>query len=186
MGGKSPHKQSKLVRIIINLKTDDDGLFLEPAKYDEVQESHLRDTFVNMFHYADSEQGNPRTFDRKGNYLCKDCNKYEPSACVAVEGEISGKSGSCQHWEDKTAGDSELEFGKKIDKEFAGYGETTNPGYGCRRCEYAIEAKATDSVGRDLFCRRGGMRVMRNACCALNDSEAVTEFEGNEPKEESE
>jgi hypothetical protein len=147
-----------------------DGLFEDTGKYDEVLETHLRDTFVKMFQYADPWAGDSRTFDEKGNYLCGDCNKYEPNACVAVEGEISPDHGSCRHWEDQDAGDSELKFAEKISKDLADYGETPNEGFSCKRCEYHSDAKSPDSHGRNMFCKQGAFRVYGDGCCALNDT----------------
>ena len=167
---KDYFSKKKLIRIVIDPPKDSDGLFTDTGKYDEVVESHVRDTFFAMFQYADRKQGNSRTFDENGNYICGDCNKYEPNACLAVEGKISGDHGSCRHWEDKCAGDSELDFGEKIERAAAVYGETKADGFGCHRCKYSVKAKAVDSQGRTLFCKRGAFHVDPNACCALNES----------------
>jgi hypothetical protein len=157
-------------RKIISPEVGADGLFEDTGEYDEVLESHLRDTFAKMFQYADPWAGDPRVFDKLGNYLCGDCNKYEPEACLAVKGHIDADHGSCRHWEDKDSGDSELLFAEKITKNFADYGVTPKAGFGCRRCEYHVEAKKPDSHGRDQFCKQGAFRVFKNGCCALNDT----------------
>jgi len=164
-----------LSRKLLHLPKED-KLFKDSGKYDEVLESHLRDTFVNMFQYADPWQGNPRTYDPEGNYLCGECNKYLPNACTAVAGDISSNRGSCRHWEDLDKGDSELLFADKISKAFAAYGETTANGFGCHRCEYGTKALAVDSHGRSLFCGQGAFRVWPTACCALNDSDKVKSY----------
>lgn len=155
--------------------TEKGGLFAEPKEYDEVREAHRREGFVSMFQYADERDGNPRSYDEAGNYLCKACNKYRKGQCAVVEGVISGSHGSCRHWEDVYRGDLELELSEKIDKQIAAYGTTTNPGFGCHRCEYHSVAREEDSEGRTMFCHRGAFRVFPNACCALNDSGAVTD-----------
>lgn len=162
------------------------GLFVDPGPkgYDEVKETHRRDTFAAMFQYADRRQGNPRQFDPKGLYRCQDCNKYLPNDCLQVAGPISGKRGSCRHWENKDAGDSELKFAEKLSKEDAGYGETENVGFGCIRCEYHSKAIAPDSEDRTEFCKQGAMHVDAMACCFRNDSDEVTSFEGNEPTDD--
>jgi len=170
--GKSAFKARK----VLHPPRGDDGLFEDTGKYDEVVEAHLRDTFAKMFQYADSWSGDSRVFDPRGDYLCEDCNKYEPSACLAVTGKISGNHGSCRHWEDKDAGDSELEFAEKISKNLADYGETPNKGFGCHRCEYHSQAIKPDSHGRDQFCKQGAFRVFRNGCCALNDCDGMKTF----------
>ncbi len=151
------------------------GLFAEPTKYNELLEARHREAFVSMFQYADERDGNPRTYDEKGNYLCRDCNKFRNSACAVVKGPINGAHGSCRHWEDIYGGDVELVLSEKIDHDISAYGTTTNPGFGCRRCEYHITAREADSEGRTMFCRRGAFRVFPMACCALNDSDAVTD-----------
>jgi hypothetical protein len=150
-----------------------DGLFEDTGKYDEVEEAHLRATFSSMFQYSDPWSGDPRSFDRAGDYLCRGCNKYEPSSCLAVEGKISGLHGSCRHWENIDAGDSELLFAEKITKNMADYGVTPNAGFGCHRCEYHSAAKKADSHGRSMFCKQGAFRVFPKACCALNDTEGM-------------
>jgi hypothetical protein len=165
-----------LVRIIVRPPKGDDGLFTDTGEYDEVEEAHLRDTFAKMFQYADPWAGDPRVFDEDGDYLCGECNKYEPQRCLAVEGAISGNHGSCRHWEDKDAGDPELEFAEKISKDLADYGETKNDGFGCHRCEYHTKAKKADSHGRDQFCKQGAFRVYSLGCCALNDAPGMKSF----------
>lgn len=163
-------------RKVVTPKIGKDGLFEDTGNYDEVLESHLRDTFVKMFQYADPWSGDSRTFDQTGNYDCKDCNKYEPESCLAVEGKIDPDHGSCRHWEDKDAGDSELKFAEKISKDLADYGVTPNEGFSCKRCEYHTEAKSADSHGRDQFCKKGAFRVYRDGCCALNDAPGMKSF----------
>jgi hypothetical protein len=164
-------------RKIVNPTKGEDGLFKDTGEYDEVQESHLRDTFAKMFQYADPWSGDSRSFDYEGNYLCQTCNKYEPGgACLAVEGKISGDHGSCRHWEDLDAGDPELEFADKISKDLADYGETPREGFSCKRCEYMADAKSPDSHGRDGFCKQGAFRVYRDGCCALNDTKGMKSF----------
>ncbi len=160
-------------RKVVNPEIAKDGLFEDTGKYDEVQEAHLRETFVKMFQYADPWSGDPRSFDPKGDYLCEDCNKYEPNACLAVEGKISPDHGSCRHWEDLDSGDSELKFAEKISKDMADYGETPKDGFGCHRCEYMSAAKSSDSHGRDGFCKQGAFRVYKFGCCALNDTKGM-------------
>lgn len=168
------NKQAK--RKIVTPPVGKDGLFEDTGNYDEVKEAHLRDTFVKMFQYADPWAGDSRTFDETGNYVCQDCNKFDNSECLAVEGSISGDHGSCRHWEDTDAGDPELRFAEKISKDLADYGETPNIGFSCKRCEYHIAAKASDSHGRDMFCKQGAFRVYRDGCCALNDAPGMKSF----------
>lgn len=163
-------------RPIVRPPMDEDGLFVQPSAYDEIQEAHTRDGFIAMFQYSDSAQGNPHTYDAAGNYVCKDCNKFNPDdSCLVVVGEISGDAGSCRHWERQYAGDPEIQLGQLETQPMASYGTTTAGGYGCHRCEYAEPANAADSEGRPLWCKRGAFHVYPAACCALNDSEAVTE-----------
>jgi len=157
-------------RKIVSPPKGSDGLFEDTGVYDEVIEAHLRDTFAKMFQYADPWAGDSRVFDADGNYLCGECNKYIRKGCLAVSGDISSLHGSCRHWEDKDAGDSELLFAEKISKNMADYGVTPKEGFGCHRCEYHVKAKKADSHGRDQFCKQGAFRVFGNACCALNDT----------------
>lgn len=156
------------VREIMTFPIGPDGLFKDTGEYDAVKEEHLRQGFFQLFQYTDTHCGNPRTYDPNGNYVCKDCNKFIDGECLLVYGDISGDKGSCRHWENLDAGDPELDFAVKISKEFADYGETTYAGFGCKRCQYRVEAAEKDSIGRDDFCRQGAFRVADNACCALN------------------
>jgi hypothetical protein len=160
------------------------GLFADQPPYNEIKEMHRRDSFVAMFQYADLQQGNPRQYDPTGGYNCDDCNKYLPNNCLQVTGPISGKHGSCRHWENKDAGDSELKFAEKLSKEDAGYGETTAVGFGCKRCEYKSVAIKPDSKGRTGWCGQGAMHVDMNGCCFRNDGPGVTSFEENKPKKD--
>jgi hypothetical protein len=164
------------VRKVVTPVKGKDGLFEDTGKYDEISESHLRDTFAKMFQYADPWSGDSRSFDLQGDYLCEDCNKYEPNACLAVEGKISGDHGSCRHWEDLDAGDAELKFAEKISKDMADYGETPREGFSCKRCEYMTQAKSPDSHGRSGFCKQGAFRVYGDGCCALNDTKGMKSF----------
>jgi hypothetical protein len=174
-------------RKVINPPRGKDGLFEDTGSYNEVVEAHLRDTFAKMFQYADPWAGDSRVFDDDGDYLCQECNKYEPSACLAVAGPISGNHGSCRHWEDQDAGDPELKFASKISKDLADYGITPKAGFGCHRCEYHIAAKKADSHGRAMFCKQGAFRVFSNACCALNDTPGmISSFLSNDKSEEKE
>jgi hypothetical protein len=172
-GAREPKPKA---RKIVSPPVEEDGLFEDVGKYDEVVEAHLRDTFSKMFQYADPWSGDSRVFDKAGNYLCGDCNKYEPNACLAVKGEISPDHGSCRHWENLDAGDPELRFATKISKNMADYGVTSKDGFGCKRCEYHTKAKQSDSHGRSLFCRQGAFRVFSNGCCALNDTPGMVTY----------
>jgi hypothetical protein len=164
------------IRKIIKHKKGEDGLFVDTGEYDLVQESHIRDTFSKMFQYADPWAGDSRVFDPEGDYLCRDCNKFDDGKCLAVEGEISGDHGSCRHWEDLDAGDPELLFAEKISKDMADYGETPNDGFGCHRCEYHTKAKRADNHERAMFCKQGAFRVFNDGCCALNDAPGTKSF----------
>jgi hypothetical protein len=166
------------IRDVLSFPVGADGLFKDTGSYDEVKEEHVRQTFFQMFQYTDPWCGNPRIYDSEGNYDCGECNKFiQGGACLAVEGAISAKHGSCRHWENKDAGDSELKFARKISKEMADYGETPKAGFGCKRCEYHAAAKAEDSQGRAMFCKQGAFHVYSNACCALNDTPGMkTDF----------
>jgi hypothetical protein len=168
-------------------KLADDGLFEDTGTYDETLEAVRRATFTELFQYADQHSGAPGTFDPEGNYLCGDCNRLDRQVyCVSVQGnDISAESGSCRHWTQIAAGQPELRLAEKLTKEQAGYSVTTRPGFGCRRCEYGAKAKEADGQGRGLFCRQGAFRVSGAACCALNDSDALTVFVGNQPVEKA-
>lgn len=172
--------------IVLDYEKGADGLFKQSGSYtaqDEVTEAHTREMFMMVFHYADMGTTNPRQFDPTGNYLCGECNKFDgPNACLLVEGDdIDGKHGSCGNWENVFDGDPELRMAKKISKQDAGYGTTTAGGFGCFRCEYHEDAMQPDSRGRDKFCKQGRFRVFGKACCVLNSSDNVTEYDGNTP-----
>lgn len=157
------------VRPIMHFPTGGDGLFKGEGA-DPIQEEHLRMGFAKKFQYADTHCGDPRAYDPKGDYLCRDCNMFVPNGeCLLVFGAISGTKGSCRHWENKDAGDAELDFANKISKDMAGYGETPLDGFGCKRCQYRKDAN-TDSVGRDDICKQGNFHVLDTACCALNNT----------------
>lgn len=176
------------VRKIVFLPRAKNGLFQQPKKTGpdyELEEGHRRLGFAEVFHYADQTTGNPRTYDPKGNYACMDCNKSyanpddddkdgDEDDCVLVDpDDIDPKAGSCQHWEDRCAGDPELQNNVQP-KAVAVYGAAKNGvGFGCHRCPFASIAFAVDSRGRSLFCGKGCFRVDPNACCALNGAETV-------------
>lgn len=141
----------------------------------EFVEAHNRDRFVNHFHYSDTTQGNPKTFDPTGNYSCGTCNMAVGNKCLLVNTGTSKdpltvdlKAGSCGDWEKKCAGDPEILLAAKT-PEVASYGVAANGmGFGCKRCPYASPAVEADSQGRSLYCGKGDFRVFPDACCALN------------------
>jgi hypothetical protein len=178
LGIKSLAEPRTGVRELDKPPTDGDGHFEDTGDYDQVKEAHRRDGFFQVFQYSDTAMGNPRIFDPAGLYVCSGCNKFmEGGGCTLVEGPIDGAHGSCRHWENKCAGDPELEMATKISKDMADYGETPNVGFSCKRCEYHRAAREADSQGRYLFCNQGAFRIMGDACCALNDAPGMkTEF----------
>ena len=173
------------IRKVLEFPRGEDGLFEDTGSYDQIKEEHVRQTFFQMFQYTDPFCGNPRIYDDEGDYTCDDCNKFvEGGSCLAVEGKISGDRGSCRHWENKDAGDSELRFARKITKDMADYGETPKTGFGCHRCEYHVTAKSEDSHGRGMFCKQGAFRVWKDACCALNETPGMkTKFPSGDKDE---
>lgn len=169
--------ESKVVRIIINPPRGKDGLFIQPKDTNsqrETVEQHNRDRFAAHFHYADPYTGLTRTMDDEGNYQCGDCNQSEGSKCLLVTVEkLDLEAGSCDHWEDKCAGDAEMRLGL-LSPEKGGYAIASNgEGFGCHRCPYSSKAYAVDSRGRDLYCGKGDMRVFPDACCGLNGAKEV-------------
>lgn len=189
---------SELVKITIEPPLDEDGLFLDTGKYDEIQEAHTRQTAARISQYADSGCGNPRTLDKNGRYLCggykghenHGCNKFRigeeqsPGSCLIVEGDINPTEGSCPWWESYYAGDAELKYARPFTKQIARYSERPGgEGYSCMRCEYGQDqAKKSDSQGRNRWCKFYGMRVEDSSCCAENDAVGDIEFSGNKPE----
>jgi hypothetical protein len=168
------------VRKIVSPPRGSDGLFIQPKLRKETDpdretaEAHNRERLANHFNYADLYTGVARTFDPAGNYRCGECNMDDGAKCLLVTVKrLDEEAGSCKHWEDQYAGDSEMELGL-IEPEYAGYAIAENgKGWGCHRCPFASPAHAPDSLGRDLYCGKGECRVDRNACCDLNGLEQV-------------
>lgn len=175
-----------LVRIIKTPPRGKDGLFIQPKEVGpqrERDEQHNRDRFASHFHYADPFTGNTRTMDPDGNYRCGECNQANGSKCLLVTVEkLDLRAGSCDHWEDKCAGDAEMQLGLiKPDK--AGYAIAANgEGFGCHRCPFASKAYQKDSQGRSLYCGKGDMRVFVDACCGLNGAKEVPIDDKGMPK----
>jgi hypothetical protein len=175
------------VRLIQRPKRGRDGLYVQPKEVGperELIENHHRDGFSNHFNYADPRTGRSRTFDPNGRYNCGACNMSEGTDCLLLDiPRIDREAGSCGDWEDKCAGDPELDLDEKS-PEAATYGVAANgKGFGCHRCPYASAAYAEDSAGRDLYCGKGDMRVYGDACCSLNGAPLVGETTGIEGEE---
>jgi|SRR5581483_5612918 len=186
LGRSRTASTSQLVTITFAPKLGADGLYEDTGTYDEVLEAHIREGIANAFHYAEPGVGNGRTFDPKGTYLCRDCNKFKRDAagCTLVQGKVSPDHGSSEHWENKFLGDHEQDYPEslKLNKEDASYGERPDGHFGCGGgCEYAVRARKADSQGRALFCRRHATRVMALACCKANSRDGDVAFEENEP-----
>ena len=150
----------------------DDGLFVQPKKFDEEEEEHNRERFSHHFNYADPYVGNIKTFDPKGNYNCGSCNMGDNGRCKLIAKlKIDKDAGSCGDWERYDENDAELKLGWKT-PESAVYGVAVNgKGFGCFRCPFASKAREEDSKGRDLYCGKGDFRVFGNACCEINGAE---------------
>ncbi len=178
------------IRKVLDPPKGEDGLFIQPKDFSpdrETIEQHNRDRFASHFHYADPFTGLTRTVDPTGNYRCEDCNQYESGdKCLLVTvKKIDDEAGSCDHWEDKCAGDAEMQLGL-LSPEKAGYAIADNgEGFGCHRCPFASKAYKNDSQGRSLYCGKGDMRVFKNACCALNGAKEVPIDKDGMPKNPS-
>jgi hypothetical protein len=167
----------KLVRIITDPPRGADGLFIQPKDVSperETIEQHNRCRFASHFHYADPFTGNTRTMDSTGNYRCGECNQEHGGKCLLVTvTKLDEHAGSCDHWEDRFAGDPEMRL-DLMSPEKGGYAIAANgEGFGCHRCPYASKAHQPDSQGRTLYCGKGDMRVFANACCGLNGAKEV-------------
>jgi hypothetical protein len=191
----SSKESHEVTRKLVQIKTDKDGLFVQPDLGDsndkwaerELVENHNRLGFAHVANFADQYTGNTRTFDPAGNYVCGQCNKHEDETesvrclLMAKKFKIDEDSGSCRYWENLCAGDPELDFasgasdGIYAPKE-AYYGVARKAegrdglGFGCHRCGMQEEAVQPDSRGRTLYCKRGDFRTFSNACCALNNA----------------
>lgn len=160
------------VRLILKPKRGPNGLFIQPKDTSaerEVIENHNRLRFANHFNLADPWTGNTRTYDEQGNYECGRCNQADEEYCLLIDIEkIDRKAGSCRHWENTCAGDTEMLLQRENPKA-ASYGVAVNGvGFGCKRCPYAEKAYSPDSRGRDLYCGEGDFRTTANTCCSLN------------------
>lgn len=166
------------VRRIVTPKRGGSGLFLETDDVSperETIEQKNRNRFAEHFKFADPYTGNTRTNDERGDYNCGRCNQAEGDSCLLVNiDKIDRDAGSCGHWENLCAGDTEMVL-RELSPDAASYGAARNGvGFGCHRCPYASRAIAPDSRGRDLYCGKGDFRVFGNACCALNGAPTVS------------
>jgi hypothetical protein len=197
--GSSVHKMDggEVPRKLVQIKTDKDGLFVQPdlgkddAKWAERElvENHNRLGFAHVANFADQYTGNTRTWDPQGNYVCGQCNKHEdnndtePARCLLLprKFKLDTKSGSCRYWENLCAGDPELDYAsgtsdgiytpKEADYGVAKQAEGRDGlGFGCYRCWMQEAAVQPDSRGRTLYCKRGDFRTFAHACCALNNA----------------
>ena len=183
-GVAGPNSADKF--LLSRLKKDNNALYTDTGHYDEQEEDHVRTELVFWANYA--EYG--PTFDPEGDYLCGSCDmRLNADDCMRVEGTISFKTGSCRIY---TKGDPENEdpMPTKLTQIEVAYSERpTVMGFGCSRCEYGIQAKAKDGVGRPLWCSLWGIHVQPKACCFKNTNSddtkktqgavVTTEFVGN-------
>jgi hypothetical protein len=173
-------KTSAVKRQIITPERGEDGLFIQPhdaSAEREVVENHNRQRFASHFNFADPFTGNTRTHDVKGNYNCGRCNQEKGGKCLLLTGgtledhkpfTVDEAAGSCEDWENKCAGDPEMNLNAKS-PDAASYGVAANgEGFGCHRCPFASKAYKPDSVGRSMYCGQGDFRTFGNACCSIN------------------
>ncbi len=166
------------VRRVITPRRGRDGLFIETGDVSperETIEQKNRNRFAEHFKFADPYTGNTRTNDESGDYNCGRCNQADGDSCLLIKIEqIDRDAGSCGHWENTCAGDTEMLL-REMSPENAAYGVARNGvGFGCHRCPYASRAGAADSRGRDLYCGKGDFRIFGNSCCALNGAPTRT------------
>jgi hypothetical protein len=170
-------------RKLIDMYRDKDGLYTQPAEISverEVWESHNRDRAAFHGFYADKETGNPHSVDwSHGRYNCGRCNMEQNKLCIFLKpskdlpqrdggvGPVNMESGSCEHFEGKRLGDSELKAFNMVDSD--GYGVAKNgKGFGCPVCPYAEKRVEPDSAGRTLWCKFWATAVDEMACCKYN------------------
>jgi len=176
-------------RRILEWPVGSDGYFEVPAKrltIEEEEKAHEIRCFASTIaQYADSSSGCPSTLDQTGAYLCggradrtsKPCNLFVilGSECLIRERKTVSQphNSSCAFWEVSSAGDPEARRcpAGRYDDERIKFGTTRNPlGFSCERCEYGEgKMKAPDSEGRARWCKKHGMPVFDEACCADND-----------------
>lgn len=148
-------------------------LISDQGTYDPAREAKIRKLIEQQAAYA--ERG--PAFDPKGTYLCRDCEYFnDEDRCRAVEGDISGATGSCRLWTIKGAEVPTIKW--KLSQMAADYAERPKEkGFGCSRCEYATKAKQSDA-GRILWCGFWGLRVTSLACCSEEDGPDLVQPEG--------
>lgn len=161
------------------------GLVVQPDEVGPEREEYeklRREMWSVHFAYADPWVGRSRTYDPTGNYRCGDCNMAEGAGCLLLKvDQVDMRAGSCSHWEDRCAGDAELEL-HELPITGAAYGKAKNgEGWGCHRCPYAEQAKSPDSMGRTLYCGKADCRVLATACCAINGAETVPVADNGAP-----
>lgn len=140
----------------------------DKGKYEN--EAKIRKLIENQAAYAESGP----TFDLAGKYLCRSCAYFSgdrgsaaDGKCRAVEGAISGSTGSCRLWTIEGAEVPKIKW--KLSQMAADYAERPeDKGFGCSRCEYQTKTKTPDGE-RTLWCGFWGLRVMPLACCSEED-----------------
>jgi hypothetical protein len=159
----------------------EDGLFDQPSddgpERESIEAKH-REFLARHFFYAEPDVGNTKSFDQTGDYKCGACafvNQAKDDCALVKLKSLDPNAGSCKHWEGSKADDNDLPPTRFIDGEDAAYGVAKNgEGFGCFRCPFASKANKPDSKGRTLYCGKADCRVLKNACCALNGAEVIS------------
>lgn len=157
---------------------EEEQLTREPQKIDAAKEQQMRSLIERQAAYAESGP----EFDPKGKYLCGECAYFDGTkGCGAVEGSISGTTGSCRIW---TVDGTEVKpLRHKLEKTEADYAERPEAkGFGCSRCEYERPANKPDGQ-RTIWCSFWGLRVTPLACCAEEDGPDLVEPSGSKEQE---
>jgi len=187
-----------LVREIITLPRDKDGMFIQPDELTPkiaVMVEHNRLRASKKYNYADEYCGDATTVDPNANYNCGEgdgrpigCNQANGKHCLLVSDddkepdengdypplEINAELGSCDVYENVRAGDAEL-LCNRLPKSIAGYVVRKGPvpaGQGqvfsCNQCWKAKKTKWAIELDRGFWCGATATTVQKKACCALN------------------
>jgi hypothetical protein len=158
----------------------------DPGEYDFEHEAHVREEMKQWAQYAEEKDNTAdiKPYDPKGLYLCRDCDmRRDESDCMRVEGPISFDTGGCRLYHLGIKPETAPSMDEKFTKEEAKYGEHEG-GFGCKRCEYGAEAKASDPEGRGLWCSFWRTHVVGDACCSEWDSDDEKDEQEEEARKE--
>jgi hypothetical protein len=174
----------ELARPILIWPTNAKGYFAAPTERltaaQEVEGEQRRHNWAAISHYADSLLDST-TFDLKGAYRCRDCNKYKDQLqeCAWRREHYleHPDTMSCELWDKARQCDPEMELPGLLGltDDVMGFAQTKDPdGWGCVRCKRNKPLIDPNSPIRNRWCELAGITIQvgpgeSSACCNANE-----------------